>query len=167
MALTSSTDALLQDERFMQAALAEADLAERRGEVPVGCVLVRDGVVISRGHNLRETSQDPSSHAELSGLRAAAARLGTWRLTGVTVYVTLEPCVMCAGALVHSRVDRVVYGCHDPKAGAVTSLYNIGVDGKLNHRFELTSGVMGDTCSERLSAFFRRIRSESRALPNR
>lgn len=155
------------DERFMQAALAEADLAERRGEVPVGCVLVKDGLVIARGHNLRETSQDPSSHAELIGLRAGAARLGTWRLTGVTVYVTLEPCVMCAGALVHSRVDRVVYGCHDPKAGAVTSLYNIGVDGKLNHRFELTSGVMGDTCSERLSAFFRRIRSESRALPNR
>lgn len=155
------------DERFMQAALDEAELAEKRGEVPVGCVLVRGDEIIARGHNLRETSQDPSSHAELIALRAGAARLGSFRLNDTTLYVTLEPCAMCAGALVHARVDRVVYGCDDPKAGAVRSLYSIGVDGKLNHRFELTAGVLGETCSERLSAFFRRIRAESRTLTMR
>jgi tRNA(adenine34) deaminase len=151
------------DEQFMLAALDEAERAEQRGEVPVGCVVVHRGEVIARGHNLRETSQDPSSHAELIAIRAAAARLGSWRLSDTTVYVTLEPCAMCAGALVHARVDRVVYGCDDPKAGAVRSLYSIGVDGKLNHRFELTTGVLGDTCSTRLTAFFRRIRAQTRA----
>jgi len=147
----------------MEAALDEAHLAQQRGEVPVGCVVVRDGEVIARGHNLRETSQDPTSHAELIAIRGAAARLGSWRLTGTTLYVTLEPCAMCAGALVHARVDRVVYGCDDPKAGAVRSLYNLGVDGKLNHRFELSTGVLGETCSARLTAFFRAIRAQSRA----
>ncbi len=151
----------------MQLALDEADRAEQRGEVPVGCVITHGDQVIARGHNLRETSQDPTSHAELIALRAAAARLGSWRLIDCTLYVTLEPCAMCAGALVHSRVTRVVYGCDDPKAGAVRSLYAIGVDGKLNHRFELTSGVLGETCSTRLSAFFRAIRSSSRTLTNR
>src|SRR5690606_10687357 len=99
-------------------ALREADLAMARGEVPVGCVLVRDGEVLARAHNLRERTQDPTAHAELTALRAAAHRLGSFRLLGVTCYVTLEPCPMCAGALVHARVDRVVYGCADPKAGA-------------------------------------------------
>lgn len=150
------------DEQFMLAALDEAERAEQRGEVPVGCVIVHRGEIIARGHNLRETSQDPSSHAELIAVRAAAARLGSFRLIDTTVYVTLEPCVMCAGALVHARVSRVVYGCDDPKAGAVRSLYNIGVDGKLNHRFELTTGVLGETCSTRLTAFFRRIRAQTR-----
>ncbi len=150
------------DEQFMLAALDEAARAEQRGEVPVGCVVVHQGEVIARGHNLRETSQDPSSHAELIAIRAAAARLGTWRLTGTTIYVTLEPCAMCAGALVHARVDRVVYGCDDPKAGAVKSLYNLGIDGKLNHRFALTTGVLAETCSMRLTAFFRQIRAQTR-----
>ncbi len=150
------------DERFMREALEEADRACARGEVPVGAVLVRDGEILARGHNLRETSQDPTAHAELIAIRAAAARLGTFRLSGVTCYVTLEPCAMCAGALVLSRVDRVVYGCDDPKAGATTTLYGIGTDDRLNHRFELTGGALAEQCSERLSRFFADIRRKRR-----
>ena len=146
------------DEQWMREALLEADRAEARGEVPVGAVLVRDGLIVGRGHNLRETSQDPTSHAELIGIRAAAARLGTWRLEEVTCYVTLEPCPMCAGALVNSRVPRVVYGCDDPKAGATRTLYEIGSDSRLNHRFELVSGVLAEECAGRLSGFFAKLR---------
>jgi tRNA(adenine34) deaminase len=153
---------MLDDERFMAEAMAEAELAERAGEVPVGCVLVREGVVIARGHNLRERAQDPTAHAEMVALRAAAARLRSWRLLGVTCYVTLEPCPMCAGALVHARVPRVVYGCDDPKAGAVRTLYAIGQDARLNHRFELCPGVLGPECSRQLSSFFERIRARRR-----
>lgn len=149
------------DERFMREALAEADAAERRGEVPVGAVIVREGTVIARGHNLRESSQDPTAHAELIAMRAAAARLGSWRLEGTTCFVTLEPCPMCAGALVLSRVARVVYGCDDPKAGATKTLYQIGTDARLNHRFELVPGVLADECAARLSGFFAAIRKRS------
>ena len=152
----------MDDEGFMRLAMDQAAIAALRGEVPVGCVLVRDGEVIARGHNLRECSQDPTAHAEMIALRAAAARLGTFRLQEVTAYVTLEPCPMCAGALVHSRVSRVVYGCDDPKAGAVRSLYSIGTDGRLNHRFELCSGVLGEACSQQLSDFFVAIREARR-----
>ena len=152
----------VDDERFMREALAEAAIAANRGEVPVGCVLVEDGQVIARGHNLRECSQDPTAHAEMIALRAAAARLGTFRLENVTAYVTLEPCPMCAGALVHSRIRRVVYGCDDAKAGAVRSLYKIGTDGCLNHHFELEAGVLAEECSAQLSGFFTAIREARR-----
>jgi tRNA(adenine34) deaminase len=148
----------LEDERFMREALAEADLAGQAGDVPVGCVLVRDGEVLARAHNHRQRAQDPTAHAELLALRAAAAQLGSFRLLGVTAYVTLEPCPMCAGALVNARVPRVVYGCDDPKAGALRSLYQIGSDPRLNHRFECTAGVLGEECSRQLSAFFAELR---------
>jgi tRNA(adenine34) deaminase len=150
------------DERFMAEAMAEAALAADAGDVPVGCVLVHDGAIIARGHNLRERAQDPTAHAELVAMRAAAARLGSWRLIGVTCYVTLEPCPMCAGALVNARVPRVVYGCDDPKAGAVRTLYAIGQDPRLNHRFELVPGVLAEACSQQLSGFFAQVRGQRR-----
>ena len=146
----------------MGEALIEAKRAEKRGEVPVGSVFVREGRIISRGHNLREAAQDPTAHAELIALRKAAARLGSWRLVGVTCYVTLEPCPMCAGALVNSRVERVVWGCSDPKAGAVETLYNLGTDERLNHRFEAVSGIRTEECAHLLSDFFARIRARRR-----
>src|SRR5262245_9669952 len=151
------------DERFMHEAMAEAELAARAGEVPVGCVLVKDGAIIARAHNLRERAQDPTAHAELIALRAAATRLRSFRLIGVTCYVTLEPCPMCAGALVNARVPRVVYGCDDPKAGAVRTLYAIGSDPRLNHRYELSPGVLGDACARQLSAFFEGVRAGTRS----
>jgi len=151
------------DERWMRHALDEAAKAEAAGEVPVGAVLVKDGAIVGRGHNLRERAQDPTAHAELIGVRAAAARLRTWRLSGVTVYVTLEPCPMCAGALVNARVDRVVYGATDPKAGATETLYRLGDDERLNHRFEVTSGVLADECGAALTSFFQRIRDARRS----
>ncbi len=150
------------DERFMREALAEADKALARGEVPIGAVVVYDGRVVGRGHNLRETARDPTAHAELIALRAASARLGSWRLVDATCYVTLEPCPMCAGALVNARVPRVVYGCDDPKAGAVQTLYRIGLDGKLNHTFELVPGVLAGECAGVLSGFFEEIRERRR-----
>jgi tRNA(adenine34) deaminase len=150
------------DERFMAEAMAEAALAADAGDVPVGCVLVHGGEVIVRAHNLRERAQDPTAHAELIALRAAAAQLGSWRLIGVTCYVTLEPCPMCAGALVNARVPRVVYGCDDPKAGAVRTLFTIGTDPRLNHRFEVSAGVLGEECSRQLSGFFAQVRAGRR-----
>jgi tRNA(adenine34) deaminase len=150
------------DERFMAEAMAEAELAAQAGEVPVGCVLVREGQIIARAHNLRERAQDPTAHAELIALRAAAARLRLWRLLDVTCYVTLEPCPMCAGALLNARVPRVVYGCDDPKAGALRSLYSLGQDARLNHRFDVQAGVLGAECSHQLSGFFARVRAAGR-----
>lgn len=151
-----------EHERFMREAMAEADLAARAGDVPVGCVLVRGGEILARAHNLRQRAQDPTAHAEMIALRAAAAKLGSFRLIDVTAYVTLEPCPMCAGALVNARVPRVVYGCDDPKAGAVRSLYNIGADPRLNHRFELVFGVLAGECSSQLSGFFAELRKRGR-----
>jgi tRNA(adenine34) deaminase len=150
------------DAQFMAEAMAEAELAAQAGEVPVGCVLVQNGVIIARAHNLRQRAQDPTAHAELIALRAAANRTRSWRLVDVTCYVTLEPCPMCAGALVNARIPRVVYGCDDPKAGAVRTLFTIGQDPRLNHRFELVPGVLGDACSRQLSSFFERIREKRR-----
>jgi tRNA(adenine34) deaminase len=147
-----------RDEQFMQQALAEAGLAAVGGDVPVGCVLVRGDEVLARAHNHRQRAQDPTAHAELLALRAAAERIGSFRLLDVTAYVTLEPCPMCAGALVNARVSRVVYGCTDPKAGALNSLYSIGSDARLNHRFEVLAGVLAEQCSEQLSAFFAELR---------
>lgn len=144
----------------MREALLEADKARARGEVPVGAVAVLNGVVIGRGHNLRETSRDPSAHAELTAMRAAAAYLGSWRLVGVDIYVTLEPCPMCAGALVNARVQRLVYGADDPKAGAVRTLYQLLEDARLNHRVEVVSGVLAQDCGAFLRTFFANIRKK-------
>jgi tRNA(adenine34) deaminase len=148
------------DDRWMREALAEADSAARKGEVPVGCViLASDGTELARGHNLRESLQDATAHAEMVALREAMSRTKSWRLTGSSMFVTLEPCAMCAGALVHARVGRVVYGCDDPKGGAVKTLYTIGVDSKLNHRFDVTAGVLANECAERLRTFFASLRA--------
>jgi len=149
-----------RDTAWMEAALAEADLAYARREVPVGCVLVgADGVEIARGYNLRETLLDATAHAEMVALRAAASKAPSWRLDGVTAYVTLEPCIMCAGAFVHARIERVVYGCDDPKGGALQSLYTIGQDARLNHRFAVTRGVLAEACASRLRSFFAELRA--------
>ena len=147
------------DERFMRVAIAEAARAAARGEVPVGAVVVCGGEIVGLGHNLRETAQDPTAHAELIAVRAAALHLGTWRLVDCSVYVTLEPCPMCAGMLVNARVPRVVWGADDPKAGAATSLYRLGDDPRLNHRFEGVSGVLADDCAQLLKDFFADLRA--------
>jgi tRNA(adenine34) deaminase len=150
----------MNDDAFMQEALAEAEQAAERGEVPVGAVAVYAGRIIGRGHNLRETARDPSAHAELTAMRAAAAYLSSWRLVGVTIYVTLEPCPMCAGALVNSRVERLVYGAADPKAGAVRTLYQLCEDARLNHRVEVVPGVLADACAAQLREFFAAVRKK-------
>ena len=148
------------DEDWMRAALLEGDLAAQSGEVPVGCLLVSaEGSELARAHNMREARADPTAHAEVIALRAAATQAQSWRLEGTTLYVTLEPCPMCAGALVNARVGRVVYGCDDPKAGAVSTLFQIGQDARLNHRFEVTGGVLADECAMRLREFFERLRA--------
>lgn len=152
------------DEAWMRRALELAEDAERAGEVPVGCVVVHGGRVVAEAHNLREATQDPTAHAEMIAIREAARALGTWRLSGCEVYVTLEPCPMCAGALVNARVDRVVFATDDPKAGATVTLYTIGADSRLNHRFTQTAGVLRDEAAALLRRFFARIRSERRAL---
>ena len=154
-----------EDERFMALAIEQAAHAAEMGDVPVGCVLVHDGEVIATGANLRERTKDPTAHAEMIAMRAAAVRFRSSRLLETTLYVTLEPCAMCAGAMVLARVPRLVYGCDDPKAGAVRSLFNIGQDPRLNHRFELTHGVLGPQCSQQLSGFFERIRAQRRSPP--
>jgi tRNA(adenine34) deaminase len=151
------------DERWMRSALEEADVAVTKGEVPVGCVLVSAaGELLAAGHNLRETYEDPTAHAEIVAMRAAAQKLGTWRLEDTTLYVTLEPCVMCAGAMVNARIGRVVYGCADPKAGACTTLFTIGDDPRLNHRFAITGGVLAEECAERLKRFFAALRAQGK-----
>jgi tRNA(adenine34) deaminase len=157
---------VLNDEAWMAEAIAEAKVAEEKGEVPVGAIIVHEGRIIGRGHNERELSQDPTTHAEMIAIREAAKALGSWRLTDTTLYVTLEPCPMCAGALVNARVPRVVWGCNDPKAGATETLYTIGSDARLNHRFECVSGVLGDDCSALLTGFFAAIRAKG-APPKR
>ncbi|MGB5810948.1 MAG: tRNA adenosine(34) deaminase TadA [Polyangiales bacterium] len=149
------------DEDWMRVAIEQAELARRGGEVPVGAILVHEGTVIGRGHNLREATQDPTAHAEMLALREAAVAIGSWRLIDTSLYVTLEPCPMCAGALVNARVPRVVWGCDDPKAGATKTLYTLGADPRLNHRFESVPGVLGDECSALLTDFFAAIRAKN------
>lgn len=150
----------MNDDHYMRLALAEADACAATADVPVGAIIVaEDGALLSRGRNLREALGDPTAHAELIALRAAASAVGHWRLTGATAYVTLEPCPMCAGALVNARISRLVYGCDDPKAGAVRSLFSIGTDLRLNHRFEVTPGVLADECASRLRSFFAKLRA--------
>ena len=147
------------DLAWMKAALEEATAAAAAGEVPVGCVIVdAEGRAIGRAHNARESLADPTAHAEMLAIKEAAARALSWRLDGATAYVTLEPCAMCAGALVHARVRRVVYGCPDPKGGAVDTMFGIGRDTRLDHRFEVVSGVLQEECATALQAFFARLR---------
>ena len=145
---------MIDDEHFMRDALALAMRASEHDDVPVGCVLVVDGAVVAVGENRREADQDPTAHAELVALRAAATARGRWRLDGVTAYVTLEPCVMCAGALLNARVARVVIGAADEKAGAVGSRYNLLVDPRLLHEVEVTYDVLAEESAALLSGFF-------------
>jgi len=148
-------------ETLMREALHEARLAAEAGDVPVGCVVARSdtGEVIGRGRNRREVDEDPTAHAEIVAMRQAAAVLGTWRLVGCTLVVTLEPCAMCAGAMVNARVPRVVYGAADPKAGAAGSLMNLLDDPRLNHRAEVVAGALAEECGQVLRDFFARQRA--------
>lgn len=147
------------DDRFMRAAIGEALAADEDGDVPVGAVIVRGGRIIGRGRNQRERLNDPTAHAEMIALTAAASEVGSWRLEGCTLYVTLEPCAMCAGALVLARVERLVFGAKDPKAGACVSLFNIPTDPRLNHRVTIENGVLQGECAALLVDFFARQRS--------
>jgi tRNA(adenine34) deaminase len=147
------------DEEFMRQALAQAEQAATLGETPVGAILVVGNDIIAAAHNMRETWQDPAAHAELLVIREASARLGRWRLQDAAVYVTLEPCLMCAGALVLARVGRLVYGCRDPKAGALGSVYDVVRDGRLNHTYRITPGVLEAECRNMLSGFFQKLRA--------
>lgn len=153
----------MTDDEWMHEALAEADRAAALGEVPVGCVLVdASGNKLVASHNLRETESDPTAHAEIVAIRAASRARGSWRLEGCTLFVTLEPCVMCAGALVNARIAKVVWGCDDPKAGACATLFTIGQDPRLNHRFAMTRGVLEAECADRLKRFFAALRAQGK-----
>jgi tRNA(adenine34) deaminase len=158
------TDRLLNqsDEHFMALALNEARSAGALGEVPIGAVLVWQGEIIGYGYNRRESSNDPTAHAEMLAIREAAARLDSWRLLETTLYVTLEPCPMCMGAIILARIPRVVYGCRDPKAGAAGSLFDLACDERLNHRVEVFEGVLHQECSSLLSDFFRLLREQKK-----
>ena len=149
-----------EDERYMRKALAQAEHAFDHGEVPIGCVIVRDGVIIARGYNRRNTDHSALSHAETSAIRRACRKLGDWRLTGCTLYCTLEPCPMCAGAIVQSRVDRVVIGAMSPKSGSGGSLINILQNDGFNHRCEVTDGILEEECGAILSRFFGGLRKK-------
>jgi len=145
---------LLNDQEFMYEALVEAQKAFAKGEIPIGAVIVRDGEILARDHNRREELHDPTAHAEILVMRQAGKILGGWRLPQTTLYVTIEPCPMCAGALVQARVERVVFGAWDDKAGAVESLYNIASDKRLNHRLEITGGVLAEEAKVLMRQFF-------------
>jgi tRNA(adenine34) deaminase len=148
------------DEDFMREALREARTAQEEGEVPVGALVVRDGEIVGRGHNRTIIDRDPSAHAEIMALRDAARCVANHRLIGCTLYVTVEPCAMCAGAVVQARIARLVYGCDDLKAGAVRTLYRIADDARLNHRAEVVGGVLDEECSATLRAFFQARRTD-------
>ncbi len=149
------------DYDFMKIALEEAESGYRRGEVPVGAVLVREGNILARAHNSPIITNDPSAHAEMLVLRKAGEILGNYRLAGTELYVTIEPCIMCAGAIIHARVERVIFGAHDPKCGAVVSLYNILDDKRLNHQVKVTEGILKEECGEIISRFFKEKRITS------
>ncbi len=150
----------MDHETLMWRALDLAREAAGRGEVPVGCVIAREGVVIAEAANRREADRDPTGHAEIIAIRMAAARTGSWRLDRTSLVVTCEPCPMCAGAIVQARVPLVVYGCDDPKGGGIRSRYGIGLDGALNHRFELVSGVLAEESASLLRSFFADLRRD-------
>ena len=150
---------MIPDEHFMQLALQEAELARAEGEVPVGAVILAGDRIIASAHNQRETLLDPTAHAEMIAITQAAESLKSWRLEGCTLYVTLEPCPMCAGAILQARIDRVVFGAPDPKSGAVMTLYRLLGDARLNHRAEVVGGILTERCSAVLTDFFRQRRS--------
>ena len=147
------------DEKFMREAMRQADKARALKEVPIGCVIVRDGQVIARGYNRRNTDKSTLAHAEISALKKACKKTGDWRLEDCTLYVTLEPCPMCAGAIVQSRMKRVVIGCMNPKAGSAGSVVNLLQEKGFNHHVEITCGILGDECSTMLSSFFKELRA--------
>lgn len=147
---------------WMKHCIAEAQRAGEQGEVPVAAIVVSDGQIIGRGYNLRESTGDPTAHAEIIALKDAARTVGYWRVLNSTLYVTLEPCPMCAGALVNTRITRLVYGALDPKAGAVDSLYQITTDARLNHRLEVVGGICADECAQLLKDFFKARRGAKR-----
>jgi tRNA(adenine34) deaminase len=149
------------DAQFMREALAEARRASENGEVPVGAIVVRGAEIVGRGANRMIASHDPSAHAEIVAMREASQRLSNYRLPGCTLYVTVEPCAMCAGAAVLARVDRLVYGCDDPKAGAVRTLFRVADDLRLNHRIEIERGILAEECASYLKDFFQKKRSGS------
>ncbi|GGC94330.1 tRNA-specific adenosine deaminase [Thalassobacillus devorans] len=155
---------MCEDEKWMQYAMQEAKKAEAVGEVPIGAVIVKDNEVIASGYNLRETSQLTSSHAEFIAIERANNIMGSWRLEDCTLYVTLEPCPMCAGAILQARIPRVVYGAPDPKAGCTGTLMNLLQDERFNHQAEVFSGVQEEQCGQMLSDFFKRIRSQKKKL---
>ena len=154
-----------ENERYMECALREARRALDTGEVPVGCVIVHDGEIIGKAHNQRETLQDPTAHAEILAITQAAAHFRSWRLEDAKLYVTLEPCPMCAGAIILARVAEVYFGAHDPKAGACGTLMNLLTDERFNHQPALFSGLMAEECGALLSDFFKRIRVHGRIPP--
>ena len=149
---------MTDQEKFMKEAIRQAKKAEALDEVPIGCVIVRGGKIIARGYNRRNTDKNTLSHAELNAIRKASRKLGDWRLEGCTMYVTLEPCQMCAGALVQSRIDEVVIGCMNPKAGCAGSVMNLLQTEAFNHQVKITKGVLEEECSRMLSEFFRKLR---------
>lgn len=147
-----------EDEKWMRLAIEEATQAGEKGEVPIGAVIVKDGQLIARGHNIRELAQDALGHAEVQAIRQANQFLGAWRLEGSTMYVTLEPCPMCSGALINARVDRLVYGANDLKAGTAGTLMNLLEDNRFNHRLEVVRGVLQEECANLLTSFFKELR---------
>ena len=160
----SEQNSAARDEEYMRLALSEAAAAAAEGEVPIGAVVVCDGEVIASAHNRREVDNSPSAHAEFLAMEEASRVLKRWRLTGCTVYVTLEPCLMCAGLMVNSRIDRCVFGACDPKGGALGTLYDISCDPRLNHEFQVTLGVLADEAAAQLKAFFRERRQRSSSI---
>ena len=152
------------DKKFMRAAIAQAKKAEALEEVPIGCVIVYEGKIIARGYNRRNTDLNTISHAEMNAIRKASKKLGDWRLEGCTIYITLEPCQMCSGAIVQSRIDRCVIGAMNPKAGCAGSVMNLLQVAQFNHQVEITRGVLEEECSSMLSEFFRRLRSSKRRV---
>ncbi|WP_408955288.1 tRNA adenosine(34) deaminase TadA [Natroniella sp. ANB-PHB2] len=147
-----------KDEYYMKIALEEAEKAFQKGEVPIAAIVVKNDQVIAKAHNLKEDLQDPTAHAEVLAIRQAANSLGGWRLSGSTLYVTIEPCPMCAGAIVQARIDNLVYGANDLKAGGAGTLFNIVNDERLNHRLEVKSGVLKEDCSQIMKCFFKSLR---------
>ncbi|ABS72467.1 MULTISPECIES: tRNA adenosine(34) deaminase TadA [Bacillus] len=154
----------MNDEYYMREAIKEAKKAEAKGEVPIGAVLVLHDEIVARAHNLRETEQRSLAHAEMLAIDEACRKLGTWRLEDAVLYVTLEPCPMCAGAVVLSRVDKVVFGAFDPKGGCTGTLMNLLQEERFNHQAEVVSGVLGEECGEMLSAFFRKLRRQKKDM---
>lgn len=153
----------MSDEEYMRIALELAQLAEQAGEVPVGAVVVKDGEIIGRGYNAPIGRHDPSAHAEMMALRDAAQRVGNYRLVGCDLYVTLEPCLMCTGAMFHARITRVIYGASDPKTGVAGSVLNVFAEARLNHHAEVQGGVLAEECGKMLSQFFAARRAQQKA----